>query len=83
MLRTTHKLRRRALAVITLAAFAAAPTTAAAYPSGPIRGVADYPSGPVRPALVSAAPALEPGAAMLAQTNPIRVAAGTAAHPAI
>ncbi|MBV9920191.1 MAG: hypothetical protein JOY78_04940 [Pseudonocardia sp.] len=48
MPRTTHKLRGRALALITLAAVAAPPATAAAFPSGPIRGVADYPSGPIR-----------------------------------
>ena len=48
MVISTNKLRRPALALIVLAAVAAGPRTAGAFPSGPVRGLAAYPSDPVR-----------------------------------
>ena len=81
MPRTTHKLRGRALALITLAAFAAPPATASAFPSGPIRGAADYPSGPVRSTLVPSGLMLGRDAAVAVNANTVPRPTSTAVRP--
>ena len=75
MFSSTRRLRPGALALIMLAAFSGAPTTAGAFPSGPIRGLADYPSGPVRSTLILLAPGpSDGGAAIVAHENNLAAA---------
>ncbi|MBV9335839.1 MAG: ester cyclase [Solirubrobacterales bacterium] len=76
---TTNRLRRGATALLTLAAVVAMPAAAAAFPSGPVRGLAAYPSGPIRPTALATA-ALERGVAPAAHKNVVPAASRTRVH---